>query len=153
MRNTQTSLRYGASQNRTKPNLEAGIALVEFALVLPILLMVLIGIIDISLLFYDQAVITNASREGARAGIVLKAPKRTDSEIQTIALDYCKTYLISLGGVATPSVTVNQSTPPNFSTPLSVTVSYDYTGVLVGTVLSALTGPLTLTATSVMKNE
>lgn len=133
--------------------LESGVAAVEFAIVLPLLLTVLIGIIDFSLLLYDKAVITNASREGARAGIVLKDPKLTNAQIQTIASNYCKTFLISLGPLAIPTVTVTQSAPPSFSTPLRVTVSYPYTGALVGTFLSALTGPLTLSATSVMNNE
>lgn len=40
--------------------------LVEFALVLPILLIVAIGLFDIGRAFYALVVITNASREGAR---------------------------------------------------------------------------------------
>lgn len=50
----------------------------EFALVLPVLLLILFGIIEFGLVMFDQAVITNASREGARAGIVLKTPSLSD---------------------------------------------------------------------------
>ncbi|MBW1744397.1 MAG: pilus assembly protein [Deltaproteobacteria bacterium] len=49
---------------------EKGVAAVEFALVLPILLILLFGIVEFSLLLYDKAMITNAAREGARVGIV-----------------------------------------------------------------------------------
>ena len=42
------------------------VAAVEFALVLPVLLLILFGIINFGTLMYDQAVITNAAREGAR---------------------------------------------------------------------------------------
>ena len=46
---------------------QAGAELVEFALVLPILLLVFGGIVDFGLLLQRQQVITNAAREGARA--------------------------------------------------------------------------------------
>jgi hypothetical protein len=49
---------------------EKGVVAIEFALVLPILIILLIGIVEFSLLLYDKGMITNASREGARAGIV-----------------------------------------------------------------------------------
>jgi hypothetical protein len=42
---------------------------VEFALLLPLLLLVLIGILDLGRLFHAAITITNAAREGARFGI------------------------------------------------------------------------------------
>ena len=45
-----------------------GASAVEFALVLPILIVLLFGIVEFGLLMYNKAVITNASREGARDG-------------------------------------------------------------------------------------
>ena len=47
-----------------------GAAAVEFAIVVPLLLLLLFGIIEFSLLLYNKAMLTNASREGARFGIV-----------------------------------------------------------------------------------
>ena len=49
---------------------QSGVAAVEFALILPVLLLIVFGIINFGLYLYDKAVVTNASREGARAGIV-----------------------------------------------------------------------------------
>ena len=49
---------------------EHGGSLVEFAVIAPLLFVILFGIIEFGILIYDKAVITNASREGARAGIV-----------------------------------------------------------------------------------
>jgi len=40
-----------------------GASAVEFAIILPILILILFGIIEFSILFYDKAVITNASRD------------------------------------------------------------------------------------------
>jgi TadE-like protein len=47
-----------------------GQSLVEFAVVLPIFLLVLAGILDFGLGLYSQMTIINASREGARFGVV-----------------------------------------------------------------------------------
>ena len=49
---------------------QAGAELVEFALVLPILLLVFGGIVDFGLLLQRQQVITNAAREGARLAVL-----------------------------------------------------------------------------------
>jgi len=45
----------------------SGNVIVELALVLPFLLLVIGGIVDLGLLYWEKHVITNASREGARA--------------------------------------------------------------------------------------
>jgi Flp pilus assembly protein TadG len=58
---------------RIKFGSQKGAALVEFAIVLPLLLILVFGIIDFSFLLYNKASITNASREGARTGIVFRA--------------------------------------------------------------------------------
>jgi len=137
----------------TKRTRHAGGAVVEFALILPVFLIVIMGIVDFSLALYDQAIITNASREAARAGIVLKAPKLTTTQIKAVAVNYCQNYLISMGAAATPTISVTQAASPVFATPLTVTVSYSYTGLAVAPFLTALTGPLVLSATSVMNNE
>lgn len=48
---------------------QKGAAAVEFAIVLPLFVIIVFGIIEFSLLFYAKAVITNASREGARLAV------------------------------------------------------------------------------------
>ncbi|WP_010099243.1 TadE/TadG family type IV pilus assembly protein [Burkholderia ubonensis] len=136
-----------ANQNKQK-----GATAVEFAVVLPILLLIIFGIAELSIGLYDKAVITNASREGARAGIVLKNPKLTATDIQNVVLNYTSTYLLTFGTKSPPTVnTTGQG--GTFGTPLSVNVSYRYSGLGLGHMLSALTGPITLSATTVMNNE
>lgn len=51
-------------------NRQKGVAAVEFAIVAPLLFLLIFGIISYGIMLYNQAVITNASRAGARAGIV-----------------------------------------------------------------------------------
>ena len=47
----------------------SGQSLVEFALTLPLLLLILLGAIDLGRVFNTYVAITNASREGARYGV------------------------------------------------------------------------------------
>src|SRR5690606_17088398 len=56
-----------------------GQALAEFALVLPILLLLIAGIIEFGRAFHIQQVVTDAAREGARAAVVQQAGVDLDS--------------------------------------------------------------------------
>ena len=49
---------------------ERGQSLVEFALVLPVLLLLLLGILEFGWLFNGQITLTSAAREGARTAVV-----------------------------------------------------------------------------------
>ena len=75
---------------------QRGAAAVEFAVILPLLVVLVFGMIEFGIMFYNKAVITNASREGARAGIT----GLTNSQIETIVKDYSNTNLINLGNVS-----------------------------------------------------
>ncbi len=58
-----------------------GQSLVEFAFVLPILLLLMVTIIDFGILYYSQMAVTNAAWEGARAGATIIDPSQGDLEI------------------------------------------------------------------------
>ncbi|WP_233880496.1 TadE/TadG family type IV pilus assembly protein [Paraburkholderia flagellata] len=131
---------------------QRGVAAVEFALVLPVLLILLFGIIEMGLFLYDKAVITNASREGARAGVVLKNPKLTPNDIQTVVSSYTSSYLLTFGQQNTPVVQA-YGTGGNFGTPLTVIVTYQYNGLGLGKLVDPIAGAITLSATTVMNNE
>ncbi|AXF23902.1 pilus assembly protein TadE [Burkholderia pyrrocinia] len=130
-----------------------GVVSLEFVLMLPFLLMVLLGIIDTSLILCDKAIITNASREAARAGVVVRVPMLTATQITNVALNYTENGLISGGTARAPTVTVTQANGTTTGSALTVTVSYTYSGMVLGSMFSALTGPVTVTATSVMLYE
>ena len=66
---------------------ENGGSLVEFAIIMPFLLVILFGIIDFSILLYDKVMLTNASREGAREGILFDDPRPLDARIRA-RIDY-----------------------------------------------------------------
>jgi Flp pilus assembly protein TadG len=57
---------------------EDGQSVVEFALVLPILLMVVLGIMEFGWLFYGNIVMTSSAREGARTAAILAGDGKID---------------------------------------------------------------------------
>ncbi len=64
---------------------QKGQDLVEFALVLPILLLIMFGVLDLGRLFHAAITITNAARVGARFGTRNK--EATDGEIRAATRD------------------------------------------------------------------
>ncbi len=134
-----------------QPTQRRGTALIEFSLVLPMLLAIIFGIIEFSIVFYDKAVITNASREAARAGIAYTIPRQTTAQIQAIAVGYCGNSLISFTSATPPTVTVTGTGVTGTS--LKVTVNYTYHGLLLGDLISVITGSMGLVATTAMLYE
>ena len=132
---------------------QRGSSTVELALILPVFLFLVFGLIELSVALYNLAVLTNASREGARAGIVLRNPKLSSTEIQQVVLNYTAGGLITFGSAITPVITVTQSTPAAFPNPIRVKVDYTYTGLGLGALMSAVNQPVVLSATSSMINE
>ncbi|WP_242538885.1 TadE/TadG family type IV pilus assembly protein [Trinickia acidisoli] len=132
---------------------QRGSAVVEFALLLPLLLVITFGIIEFALALYDKAVITNASREAARAGIVYESPQLTNTQISAVATNYCANYLIALGSKPTPTVTVSHSSGTSAGNPLTVTVSYGYTSLGMSSVLDPMPSLLSMSATTTMNYE
>ena len=79
---------------------ERGNVAVELALGMPLLLLLIGGMIDLGLLFWEQHVLTNATREGARVaakaqdtGTAVTA-KMTQSQVQQIVQDYLDNFAL-----------------------------------------------------------
>jgi len=131
---------------------EKGVAAVEFALVLPVLVLLAFGIIEFSLALYDKAVITNASREAARAGIVYRVPPVTDGEIAAVVNNYCQSRLVTFGSGTQPASTVVREGNGS-GDELRVNVQYTYTFLVLPGFVKELTGSIVLTAETVMRME
>jgi hypothetical protein len=114
---------------------QKGAAIVEFAIVLPVLVLLAIGIGEFGSLVYNKQVIANASREGARAGIVSEPALLSNQSIKDIVTGYCQAHLITFDG---PSSVVDDDidldpvdrTSLAFGANFRVTVGYNY-GFLV----------------------
>jgi Flp pilus assembly protein TadG len=67
---------------------EGGAALVEFAIILPLLLMIVFGIVDFARAFYTQNNLTSAVREGARWASVQPENNLSVASVQTVVKNF-----------------------------------------------------------------
>lgn len=134
------------------PN-QKGAAAVEFALVLPILIALVLGIVEFSLALYDKAVVTNASREGARAGIVFRDSPLTDGEISGIVDSYCQNRLITFGTPTQVTTTVVREGLGASGDDLTVQVQYQYQFLAIPKFVTGITGGIQLDAQTIMRME
>jgi Flp pilus assembly protein TadG len=86
--------RKSISARRRHQRLE-GAAAVEFALVLPLFALLLLGLIDFGHFFFTMNTITNAAREGARRAVVTS--DATGAQAKTMAYDGACQYLAAAG--------------------------------------------------------
>ncbi|WP_458527128.1 TadE/TadG family type IV pilus assembly protein [Onishia taeanensis] len=151
----------GRSLHRQK-----GSELVEFAISATLLFLLLFGIIEFSVALFDKATLTNASREGAREGILYRTggraladmPTTEDVVIKQAIDDYAEAYLISLGGAADLTVDVqrnDRNANGNFDAgdELTVSVDYPYQFLVLPGFMAGLGDVLTLSSTTVMRAE
>ncbi len=123
-----------------------GAAAVEFAVVAPIFLLLVFGMIEYGRMVMVQQVITNASREGARRAVL---DGTTNADVVTVVNDY-----LTAGSIAGANVTVTPTNPQDaaFGDPVTVSVDIGFSQV------SWLPSPMylggrTLSATTVMRRE
>lgn len=123
-----------------------GAAVVEFAVVAPVLFLLIFGMIEFGRMVMVQQVLTNASREGARIAVLDGA---TTTDVTTAVQNYLAGASVS---GATITVTPNPPSSAGYGEPVTVSVSVGFDQV------SWLPAPMflsgrQLTATSVMRRE
>ena len=110
------------------PESQKGAALVEFALILPVFLSLIFGVITLSLALYNKTMLTKAVQEAARAGSIYSTDAKglaiTDAARQTKATNAftaaCGNYLILMN--PTPTTTPFISGDP-YPSPRFINVS------------------------------
>ena len=131
---------------------EAGQALVEIAIALPILLALLVGIFEFARAYNVQQVITNAAREGAREAVL-----PGNGELEALARANAR---LSNAGI-TPTSVQWDCVPLACTTGAAVEVEIvvDYTFVFIGPVLSLFAsgdtdpGTVPLRSSAIMRKE
>lgn len=134
-----------------------GVASVELSLILPLFLSLIFVMVEASVAFYDKAILTHASREAARLGVLSRTSTMPLGDVESYAVSISQSRLLSLSGKTTgptPSATATSGNSPISGAPvLTVTVTYPYEGLVLGPLLSALSRSITLSATTVMHYE
>ncbi|HXG36895.1 MAG TPA: TadE family protein [Dehalococcoidia bacterium] len=134
---------------RQLKNGERGQGLVEFALVLPLFLVLLFAIIDFGMGFSAKVSLTNSVREGARIGAVWASEDEIIQRVSdTFATDYCplgSTVVTNAQGTSGDSVVVTATCTYTLVTPLGAML-----GLLSG---GSFDDTFTLTSTADMRLE
>lgn len=125
-------------------NNERGQATVELALVLPVLLLILFGIMEFGRVFSSYLILTNAAREGARLAAVGASDTAIEQRVEDAAAGLDLNRL-------TVTITPSES---NRVAGVQATVSVGYSVDLVTPVLSGFApNPFPLTVQAAMRVE
>jgi len=149
-----------AAARRRSRHRRSGQALVEFAFIAPILLLLIFGIVDFGRGIYALNAVSNAARMGVRTAVINQVPSdvktRAAGQATALGIDPTSSCLTSAG----VCLSIEDSTgawcatligPDLRSCVAKVTVKYTFTAItpVIGTIL----GPIPLTSTSVQALE
>jgi len=141
---------------------QRGTALIEMAMVLPLLTLLLLGVVNMGIVIREHQILQNAAREGARYSTLQanRIDEAGDATAQALVLTKIKTrvqrYLAQERiTIALSDVTVDQNyTYPVNASPVTaskVTVSYSRSMMLPQSWVWPF-GPVTLTGQAVFRN-
>jgi Flp pilus assembly protein TadG len=128
-----------------------GTSVVEMALVLPLLLLLVFAIGDFGIAYTRWNSLTNAAREGARVGVVFRAPCNAGT-VTTEIQNTVSTYASSSGLDGPSIVTTVAGVCAGTGTQLTVTSTVPYNYIAMAA-LAGLAPTLDLNAQTVMRNE
>jgi hypothetical protein len=143
----------------------AGIATVEAVIVLPVMLMLVFGIAEFGISFTRWNSLTNAVREGARAGVVFRSPCDAGSVeelVRKTVSDFAASSGVEPGDISFPLINGVEGVYgacDGSGTQLTVAASVKYDFVLLDGITKVIPGgdPLPsimdLSARTVMRNE
>ncbi|MBU4565521.1 MAG: TadE/TadG family type IV pilus assembly protein [Pseudomonadota bacterium] len=121
---------------------------VEFALFLPVFLLLVFAVVELGSAWYAKQMLVNASRDGARMASLLNPGDITDTDVET----HVQTLLTQAGFPGSFTVT---STGADYTSGALVSVQVDSTYQLpmLGALIPASLSEVNLSATTVMRHE
>ena len=138
---------------RTPERSERGQSLLEFALILPVFLAIVIGIFEFGRAWNVYQVLTNTAREGARLAVIQSS---NEAEVRSTISDGLQRAGLD---PAIASVSV-EGKGDGTGQPSTIQLSYPYEFKFLGPIVAFLDGPddsmagaITLSTTAVMRNE
>jgi len=120
-----------------------GAAVVEFAIVAPVFLTLMVGTLEVSRALVVQQLLTNASREGARVGSY-------DTTTSTSTISSAVNTYLSNEGISGATTTVSPSPPSSAADGQSISVTVSIAFNTVSWIPPFYLSGKTLSATSVM---
>ena len=145
------------AEQKRQNSRRSGQAVVEFALVLPVFLLLLLGVVEFGRIFLRLHLLTNASREGAR---VASLPGNLEADVQDRVSD-----LLEAAGMEAGSWTTNMLVTDRDGIEkaggladavqgdrVNCTVASDFQ-VLTGTFIPGIQGILNLSRSTVFRHE
>jgi Flp pilus assembly protein TadG len=130
---------------------QAGTSVVEMTIVLPVLLLLVFSIGDFGIAFTRWNSLTNATREGARMGVVFQNAcdaTTADANIQATVADFAASS--GLDGASIVTTVTNPCGGTGTQLTVRATVPYNYIGIGA---IAGLAPTINLTAQTVMRNE
>jgi Flp pilus assembly protein TadG len=137
-------------RHRRRAGNRRGQALVEFALVMPILLLLILGLIDFARAWNVYQVITDAAREGARTAVI-DDPTVSEDSVRTVIGN-----ALQRASINTDDATIDiDGFRSGRGMPTTVRIEYEYQLGWIGALVAFAQGDdlLTLTTEIVMRNE
>ena len=119
----------------SKPS-ERGAVAVEFALLAPLLIMVLLGIMEFGRAYYAQTTLTNAAREGVRAMAINNSQTSARTAAKSAATQLSRALADSNITFSAPNCTVGSQ--------VTVTISYNLS------TMTGIAGPFAMTGRGTM---
>lgn len=149
-----------------KSKSDRGQTIVEFAFIIVLFFILILGIMEYGIVLYNQSVLKDACREGARSGVMYRADPATFSynpmtaaEIRTVIANYVQSRLLTFGTAFNPATDVivtwspNPTYPPAQGDDLEVRVNFTYRFLALPYLGNAGWNSTALSARSVMRME
>jgi Flp pilus assembly protein TadG len=155
-----TSSKCSTSRRRSADKGSSGQSLIEFALVLPMLLVLVFGIVEFGNAWRHYQLITNTAREGARIAVL---PSSTGATVDSVINDR-----LNRSGLDTTKATITKTIldygDAGYANSADiVTIQYPYDFVFLGPIVDLMCSvfgcapggftTVQLTSTSTMRNE
>ncbi len=126
-----------------------GTAAVEFALVLPMFLMLVFGVVELGTAWYQKQMLVNASRVGARMGSLLNdTTTNTAAQVKTAVTQYLQT-----AGYPGAFTVTTSGVDGNAGDQVQVTVTSNFQLPVLGNLIPGSLSSVTLQGVTVMRHE
>ena len=136
---------------RTQPRRERGAAAVEMAIILPVLLLLVGGIVDLGRAFMVQSMVTNAAREGTRAAYIESDPStgaaKTKIEARATAAAQSATGIAGTAPTPATSLFTYACAAPSPKMTVGVTIQFKW---LMLNALPGISNPQSISSDSVI---